>query len=499
MKTEMEQHKEIGTWEPVQLPTGRVAIGCRWVYAVKTTPSGDFEKAKARLVAQGFTQRPGIDYYDITSPVVKFDSIRTILATANYFDWEIEMMDVKGAYLNSILDEEIYMAQPDHFNDGTGRVLKLVRAIYGLKQAGRVWHQKLCHVLANLGFSRSAADECVYIKKSRDSILIITIYVDDLGLFTTSKEEMVQLKGELKSYFTMTDLGEMKKILGIQVIRDRKARTLKITQGAYIDKILARFNMVDANPVTTPLPKNIKINDIEAPPDDQTANTYVPYAKAIGSLMYAAIQTQPDIAFAVQNLSQYTSQPAPEHWTAVKRVLRYLKGTRDEGIIFKGAETLPKLEIFSDADFANRADAKSISGYACIMDGACIAWSSKKQGTVALSTTEAEYIALTHAAKQMIWIRRLLNEIGLDQSKATLIRCDNLSAITITHDTTYHAHTKHINIAYHFIHEKVASNEALLTHVASKDNIADIMTKAISPENHNKLKGLLGITGEVTR
>ena len=153
MNTEMEQHKEIGIWKPVQLPTGRTAISCRWVYAVKTTPSGDFDKVKAHLVAQGFTQRPRMDYYDITAPVVKFDSIQTISSITNHFDWEIKMMDVKGAYLNSILDEEIYMVQPDHFNDGTSHILKLVCAIYGLKQASCVWHQKLCHVLVNLGFS----------------------------------------------------------------------------------------------------------------------------------------------------------------------------------------------------------------------------------------------------------------------------------------------------------------------------------------------------------
>ena len=143
----MDQHNKFGTWKLVKLPMGRTAIGCHWVYAVKTTPDSDFEKAKARLVAQGFTQRPRMDYYDITSLVVKFDSIRTILATANDLNWEIEMMDIKGAYLNSILDEEIYMAQLDQFNDRSGRVLKLIRAIYRLKQAGRVWHHKLCHVL----------------------------------------------------------------------------------------------------------------------------------------------------------------------------------------------------------------------------------------------------------------------------------------------------------------------------------------------------------------
>src|SRR6266481_316651 len=278
---------------------------------------GDFEQAKAHLVAQGFTQRPRMDYYDITSPVVKFDSIQTILAMANHLDWEIEMMDVKGTYLNSMLDEEIYMAQPDHFSDGSGHVLKLVWAIYGLKQAGCVWHQKLCHILENIGFSQSTADECVYIKKAHDSILIITIYVDDLGLFATLKSKMAELKKELKDNFTMTDLGEMKKILGIQVIRDRKAGTLKIMQGAYIDKILVHFNMAEANLVSTPLPKNIKLDDIQAQIEDLS----MLYTRAIISLMYAAIQTRPDIAFVVQHLIQYTSHPEQEHWAAVKRVL----------------------------------------------------------------------------------------------------------------------------------------------------------------------------------
>ena len=194
-----------------------------------------------------------------------------------------------------------------------------------------MWHHKLCHVLKELGFSRSEADKCVYIKRTHESTLIIMIYVDDLGLFATSKDEMAKLKGELKSNFTMTDLGEMKKILGIQVIWDREAGTLKIVQSTYIDKILACFNMAKAKPVTTPLPKNIKLDNI----DMQAEDPNMPYAKAIGSLMYAALQTWLDIAFAVQHLSQYTSNPAQEHWTAVKRVLRYLKGTCDEGIVYK--------------------------------------------------------------------------------------------------------------------------------------------------------------------
>ena len=235
----MGQHQELRTWEITELPPGRTAIGCRWVYAIKTKPDGEFEKAKARIVAQGFTQRPGMDYYDITSPVVKFDSLRILLAIANTLNWEIEMMDIKGGYLHSMLEEEIYMHQPDRFNDGSGRVLKLRQALYGLKQSGRTWHQCLRGLLLGLGFQQSLADECVYIRQDKDSIEVISVYVDDFRLFADSKAGMIKLKGELNEKFQMTELGEMKKILGIRIERDKKQGTLTMSQGHYIDVILA--------------------------------------------------------------------------------------------------------------------------------------------------------------------------------------------------------------------------------------------------------------------
>ena len=274
----------------------------------------------------------------------------------------------------------------------------------------------------SLGFTRSTADECVYIKRTHKSTLRITIYVNNLGLFATSKSKMAKLKQDLKDNFTMMDLGEMKKILGIQVIWDQQAGTLKILQSTYIDKILMHFNMANVNPVLTPLSKNVKLEDIKA----QAKDPKMPYAKAIRSLMYTAIQMRPDISFVVQHLSQYTTNPTQEHWTTVKHVLWYLKGTCDEGIVYSWTGNTPQLKIYSDTNFANRMDAKSISGYACIIDGACIVWSSKKQGTVALSTTEVEYIVLTHAAKQMTWIHCLLDEIGLEKRDPTPIHCNNL-------------------------------------------------------------------------
>jgi hypothetical protein len=286
----------------------------------------------------------------------------------------------------------------------------------------------------------------------------------------------------------MTDLGEMKKILGLRIERNRGEGTLKISQGPYIDTILARFHMQDANPVSTPLSKTVKLTTSK---EAMHTRHDIPYATTIGSIMYAALGTRPDLAFSVQHLSQFTTSYGQEHWTAIKYALRYLKGTRNGGIVFKKDAGL-NLELFVDSDYANRTDALSIGGYVAIIGGGCVAWSSKKQRTVALSTTEAEYIALTEGAKQLVWLRRFLHNLNLDQSKPTSIRSDNLSAITISHDATYHARTKHINVAYHFIREKVASNEAALTYVQSKENTADSMTKGLELHQHRYLREKLG-------
>jgi Reverse transcriptase (RNA-dependent DNA polymerase) len=429
-----------------------------------------------------------MDYYEITSPMVKFDSLQLLLAVGNALDWEIEMMDVKGAFLNSKLEEEIYMRQPEGFDDGTGHVLKLRRALYRLKQAGRTWHQQLRNTLLSFGYTQSTADECIYIRTSKSGMEAISVYVDDLGLFASSKEGMSRIKGELNERFAMTDLGEMKKILGLRVERNCEEGTLKILQGLYIDIVLARFHMQDANPVSTPLSKTVKLT-----PTNEAAHTRndIPYATAIGSLMYTALGMRPDLAFTVQHLSQFTTSYGQEHWTAIKHALRYLKGTRDCGIIFKRGAGLD-LELFVDSDYANHADAISISGYVAMIGGGCIAWSSKKQRTIALSTTEAEYIALTEGAKQLVWLRRFLQDLSFEQSKSTSIRSDNLSAITISHDATYHARTKHINVTYHFICEKVASNEATLTYIQSKENPVDLMTKGLELNQHRYLRAKLG-------
>ena len=358
-------------------------------------------------------ERPGMDYYDITSPVIKFDSLQLLLAIANTLNWEIEMMDVIGAYLNLELEEEIYMKQPKGFNDGSGRVLKLHCAIYGLKQVGRAWYNHLCKTLLNLRYIQSITDECLYIQKGESGINIIAAYVDDLGLVSNTKTRMAKVKQELNTKLPMTDLGEMKKILGLKVERNREEGTLRISQGPYIDTILMCFHMQNTYPALTPFNISTKL-DIPLEINDGP-RTDAPYAQAIGSLMYAALGTCPNIAFATQHLSQFTNSYGPEHWTAIKHILCYLIGTWDDGILFRKEAGL-ELWIYVDADYANRSDAKSISRYVAMLGGGSIAWSARKQRTVSLSTTEAKYIALTEGAKELIWLRNTLQELGFDQS-----------------------------------------------------------------------------------
>ncbi|HEV7736915.1 MAG TPA: reverse transcriptase domain-containing protein [Chlamydiales bacterium] len=488
MDKELEQHEKRGTWSLVDLPEGREAVGCRWVYATKTDSDGNFASAKARLVAQGMTQIPGIDYFDITSPVARFDSLRIFLAVVNHLNYELEMMDVKGAYLNAKLEEEIYLKQPPGYEDGTNRVLLLLLALYGLKQAGRKWHEKLKGELLSLGYIQSKADECVFIRNIKDDTHLILVYVDDLGLAANTPAGLKQIKAELHALFEMTELGELTKIVGIKVTRDREAGTLMISQEPYIDLILNRFNMTECHPVSTPMMKNIRL---EPTKNEPTAK--FPYAEAIGSLMYAAIATRPDIAFAVQYLSKFTHHYDETHWAAVKRVFRYLKGTKDQGVIFIREDKPLRLQVYADADFANSKDVKSISGYVCLLGGTPVAWSSKKQGLVVLSTTEAEYIALTHAAKELIWIRRLLRELNISILKPLNLYCDNLSVISLAQDNTYNPRTKHINIAYHFTRQVLRDETATLTHVPSKQNPTDIFTKSLDRSQTIELKKKLAM------
>ncbi|GBE89144.1 hypothetical protein SCP_1501500 [Sparassis crispa] len=419
VQTELNQLQGMKTWELVEPPKDRKPVGNKWVLVKKTNKEGEIIKYKARLVAKGYSQIPGMDYTETFAPVVRLETIRAILGLAAILDWEIGQMDVKGAYLNGTLKEEVYMRQPEGYSDGTYRVCKLKKTLYGLKQSGREWNIVLNCKLLDAGFKRLFSDPCAYIWIKGDKIEIVTVWVDDLLIFTNDCALMDQLKRELRNMFEVTDLGEPQKIVGIEIERDRSKRTIKISQTKYIESILHKNGLTNANTVGMPLDPNTVLEK-EEPETDDECDRDNGYASLIGSLMYAAIATRPDIAHAVQRLSSFTANPGMAHWTAAKRVLRYLSGMRELGIIYGPiADVKPEDQSifvgYSDADYANDIrDHKSISGYIFKLGNGTITWSSKKQTTVASSTTEAEYMASAEAAKEAVWLRTLFKEIGFE-------------------------------------------------------------------------------------
>ncbi|KAJ3543106.1 hypothetical protein NMY22_g3260 [Coprinellus aureogranulatus] len=503
MDEEMNTLKEMGTWELGELPSDRKAIGCRWVFAKKRNEKGEVVKYKARLVAQGFSQKPGKDYaHDGTfAPVMRFDTLRTALAHAATHNWKLRQFDVKGAYLHGRLKENIYMRQAPGYGDESGRVCVLKRSLYGLKQAGNVWNGELNKSLGELGFQQLKSDYCCYIRREDEDQTILLVWVDDFIALSTSDALNDRLDEELNRYSNTKSLGTPKMILNIRI--EQGDHLVRLSQTHYIDALLERFRLEDATPVSTPMEPQVKLdesvsNSAETKQGERNGQITFSYLTLLGSLMYLATGTRPDIAFAVYKLAQYAANPKPLHWTAVKRIFRYLKGTRTWALTYGGSDELLDggLNIFCDADWAANYDRKSISGYVVTMAGGAIAWSSKKQATVALSTTEAEYISATHVAKQVIWLRSLLTELGLPLPKTSTIFSDNQSSISIAHHPEFHARTKHIDIAYHFLRDLVDSGVLNLVYIRTEENLADLFTKGLPRQVHQDLTFEIGVIDE---
>jgi transposase InsO family protein len=495
IQTELNQHEAMGTWELVDLPPGREAIGNRWTFIRKRNENGDIVLHKARLVAQGFTQRPGMDYNETGTfaPVMKFDTVRTLLALAAINNWELKQMDVKGAYLNGKIKEEIYMKQPSGYNDGSRRVCKLKRTIYGLKQAGNVWNQEFDKTMKEFGYTRLRSDYCAYLKREENNFSIVIVWVDDILAIANDPKVNDEIEQALKTKYQIKVIGEPTLLLGIHIIRDREKGIIKLSQRHYIERLLRRFGMEKANPVTIPLDKDV-VSSLYEPveePEDQRGS--LAFATMIGSLMYAAHATRPDILYPVILLSQFTRNPAPVHWTAAKRILRYLKGTIDLTLTYGGENQTwtPEVTQYVDSDWGSNPHRKSISGYVFKIAGGAIAWSSKKQSTVALSSTEAEYVAATQATKHVLWQGYLYDELGIERQIPTILWTDNQGAISISNNPGSHAKTKHIDIALHFLRDHVENGDLEIKYIHTDNNVADILTKPIpNPKYQKHVKGL---------
>ncbi|KAL5745430.1 hypothetical protein ACOSP7_026576 [Xanthoceras sorbifolium] len=494
MRDEMDSLMSNQTWELAELPPGKKALHNKWVFRIKEEHNGN-KRYKARMVVKGFQQKEGIDYNEIFSPVVKLTTIRLVLKIVAAENLHLEQLDVKTVFLHGDLEEEIYMRQPEGFKEAgkENLVCRLKKSLYGLKQAPRQWYKKFDSFMSSSGFTRCQADHCCYIKRFDNSFIILLLYVDDMLVAGSDMQEIMNLKRELSKQFAMKDLGAAKQILGMRIKRDTKSETLLLSQAEYIKKVLSRFNMQDAKPVSTPLGVHFRLSKEQSPKteEERTHMAKVPYASAIGSLMFAMVCTRPDIAQAVGAVSRYMNNPGKIHWEAVKWILRYLRGTTNKTLCFKGGDTT--LTGYVDADLAGNVDIrKSTTGYVYTLGGTAVSWVSQLQKIVALSTTEAEYVAVTEASKEMVWLQSFLEELGKKQEDNVLY-CDSQSAIHLAKNPSFHSRTKHIQLRYHFIRSLLEDGILKLEKISGAQNPADMLTKTVTTDKLKLCSASVGL------
>ena len=499
IEAEYQSQQRAGTYELTNLPSGRQAIGCKWVFKIKRHADGSVDRYKARLVAKGYSQKEGLDYKETFAPVAKFASIRTLLALAAHQNYEVHQMDVKTAFLNGDLDVDLYMQQPEGFVIAGQEqlVCKLRKSIYGLKQAGRAWFEKINAALIGMDFTPLDSDHCVYVRHQGDDVLYIVLYVDDLLLIGSSLAEVKQLKTDLSARFEMTDLGEAEYVLGLQLTRNRRARTLSLSQSDYIRRLLERYGMSDCNKAPTPIPTGLRLSKNDCPAKKPATPLLVDgkhtYASVVGAVMYAMLGTRPDLAFAIGLLTRFNSNPGQANVGALKRVLRYLRGSIDFQLTYgfessgssgSGGSILAVLG-HCDSDWGGSIDdRRSVSGTVFTIAGGAVTWQAQRQKSVALSTVEAEYMAACQAAKDAVWLRAFLVGLGLHASAPTTIQCDSQGAIALAKNPEHHQRSKHIDMRYHFIREQVTNGAITLSYTSTSDMVADQLTKPLSRDMH---------------
>ncbi|CAM8947776.1 unnamed protein product [Rhodiola kirilowii] len=487
MQEELGEFTRNNVWDLVPRPNGVNIIGTKWIFKNKTDESGNITRNKARLVAQGYTQIEGIDFDETFAPVARLEAIRLLLAVACYRKFKRFQMDVKSAFLNGVLCEEVYVAQPKGFEDPhyPDRVYKLKKALYGLKQAPRAWYERLTQFLISMGYTRGGIDKTMFVRKDNKHFIIAQIYVDDIVFGSNSQKMVDEFVAQMQNEFQMSMVGEMNYFLGLQVVQSKEG--IFLTQAKYARNLVKKFGLDKATHKRTPAATHVKITKDDAGNSvDQTL-----YRSMIGSLLYLTA-TRPDICQAVGVCARYQADPKESHLLQVKRIIKYVSGTSDHSLWYT-RDTSGCIVGYSDADWAgNIEDRKSTSGGCFFVGNNLVSWFSKKQNSISLSSTEAEYMAAGSCCAQMIWMKQMLKEVGLDQNTMTLY-CDNMSAISISKDPVQHSRTKHIDIRHHFIRELVEDKVISLIHMPTEKQLADILTKPLDAERFETLRSALGL------
>ena len=487
MQEELEEFERNKVWRLVPRPSNKTIIGTRWVYRNKLDDKGNVIRNKARLVAQGYNQQEGIDYDETYAPVARLEAIRLLIAFASYKGFTLHQMDVKTAFLNGTLNEEVYVKQPPGFEDQSNpnHVYFLDKALYGLKQAPRAWYDCLSEYLTSQGYKRGTIDKTLFIKQQKGDILIVQVYVDDIIFGSTNPALVNSFKETMSKKFNMSLIGELTFFLGLQV--NQKKDGIEIHQQKYLKEILKKYKMDSSKPFPTPLSTTTKLDlDSQSPKVNETT-----FRGMVGSLMYLTA-SRPDILFATSLCARFQCDPRETHVTIIKRIFRYLKGSENLCLWYPRFSTF-SLVGYTDADYAGYlVDRKSTSGMAQFIGPCLVSWGSRKQNSIALSTTEAEYIAAAACCSQLLWLKQQLKDFGVELGTLE-IKCDNTSAINVSKNPVHHSRTKHIDIRHHFLRDHVEKGNIELTHCRTEDQIADIFTKGLSRLPYLNLRMLLGM------
>ncbi|WVZ63197.1 hypothetical protein U9M48_012849 [Paspalum notatum var. saurae] len=468
--SELDSILSNGTWELTEWPYGCKPVGCKLVFKKKLRPDGTIEKYKARLVAKGYTQKEGEDFFDTYSPVARMTTIHVLLSLAVSYGLIIHQMDVKTAFLNGELEEEIYMEQPDGFvvKGQKSKVCKLLKSLYGPKQAPKQWHEKFDTTLISAGFAVNEADSCVYYRYGGGKGVILCLYVDDILIFGTDIDVINKVKSFLSTKFDMKDLGEADVILNIKLIKDESGITLSQTH--YVEKVLSRFGYIDSKPSPTPYDPSVTLKKNKRIDVNQ-----LKYSQIIGSLMYLASATRPDISFAVSKLSRFMSNPGTDHWHALERVMCYLKGTMSYGIHYSGHRAV--LEGYSDANWISDDELYATSGYVFMLGGGAVSWRSCKQTILTRSTMEAELAALDTASVEAGWLRELLMDLPVVEKPipAIFMNCDNQTAIAkVNSDKKNAKSSRHVRRRVKSVRKMRHSGVISVTYIQTREELSEI-------------------------
>ncbi|GJV87342.1 retrovirus-related pol polyprotein from transposon TNT 1-94 [Tanacetum coccineum] len=486
MQEELNEFERLEVWELVPRPDKVMVITLKWIYKVKLDELGGILKNKARLVARGYRQEEGIDFEESFAPVARLEAIRIFLAFAAHMNMVVYQMDVKTAFLNGNLREEVYVSQPDGFvdKDNPNHVYKLKKALYGLKQAPRAWYDMLSSFLISQDFSKGSVDPTLFIRRDGKELLLVQIYVDDI-IFAASTPELCDLFSKIMcSKFKMSMMGKISFFLGLQI--SQSPRGIFINQSKYALESLKKYGFDSCDPVDTPMVEKSKLDE------DKEGKAVDPshYRGMIGTLLYLTA-SRPDLQFAICMCARYQARPTEKHLNAVKRIFRYLKGTVHRGLWYPKDSSIA-LTAFADADHAGCQDTRrSTSGSMQLLGDRLVSWSSKRQKSAAISSTEAEYIALSGCCAQILWMRSQLTDYGFGFNKIPMY-CDNKSAIALCCNNVQHSRSKHIDIRFHFIKEHVENGVIELYFVNTEYQLADIFTKALG---RNRIEFLINKLG----